>query len=295
MAAVCTSGLGTGFIEQGNVVGGVMGAILGATEALPVSADAHRHVVPALFGWAMPGPALIAAVQIAVALAIVVHLRRELVDLARGTIAAGASGEVRGFEVRLVIGVVAAAVPVILFGGLLRRHFVPCTGSVAEGWTIGIAAIATAAVLLAADLTARETRGWDDLRLRDAAVAAVVQLIALVPGVSAITALLIGALAMRLDRASAVRFALLAALPSLIVTGIGGLSAMRKLGIGAAGWQTTGVALGAAFVAAVAGVALLRLVTAWLGAWPFVIHRLVVGGLLAMVAWLVGLDGAPTP
>ena len=286
MATACTSGIETGFVDLGTAQVAVLGVVHGITDILPISSAVHMRIVPTVLGWAGPGPAFTAAMQLGVALAIAVHLWRDVWSLGRGTWVSARDGDHRSFEFRTVVGIAIAAVPAVVAGPLLRRVLEPCGAPAREIWTIGAASLAMAAALAAAALLRRHTRGFDELRLRDAIAAGFAQLVALIPGVSRSGATLVAALAMNLKLGDAVRYALLTGLPVMIVAGGRGLLDLRRAAIGTQGWELVAVGTVAAAVAGFFAVWALTKLIERLSVWPYVAYRTLTGAFLLLVVWL---------
>ena len=59
----------------------VLGLVQGLTEFLPISSTAHLRIVPALLGWADPGAAFSAVIQLGTVVAVLVYFARDLVRL----------------------------------------------------------------------------------------------------------------------------------------------------------------------------------------------------------------------
>ncbi len=59
----------------------VLGVVQGITEFLPISSTAHLRIVPALLGWADPGAAYSAVIQLGTVAAVLTYFRRDLVLL----------------------------------------------------------------------------------------------------------------------------------------------------------------------------------------------------------------------
>src|SRR5690348_8394734 len=64
----------------------VLGIVQGLTEFLPIPSTAHRRIVPALCGWADPGAAFTAVVQLGTMVAVLMFFREDLLRIARATI-----------------------------------------------------------------------------------------------------------------------------------------------------------------------------------------------------------------
>src|SRR5260370_19203056 len=60
----------------------VSGLVQGLTEFLPISSTAHLRIVPALLGWADPGAAFSAIIQLGTSLAVILYFWTDLWRLA---------------------------------------------------------------------------------------------------------------------------------------------------------------------------------------------------------------------
>ena len=56
----------------------VLGLVQGVTEFLPISSTAHLRIVPALLGWADPGAAYSAVIQLGTVAAVILYFARDL-------------------------------------------------------------------------------------------------------------------------------------------------------------------------------------------------------------------------
>lgn len=290
MATACTNGLDTGFVDLGATKVAVLGAIEGVTETLAVSATAHTRLVPALIGWADPGGPFVAALQIAVVIAIVVHFRRDVWRVTGGALGALQRDDYAAFEFRLAVGMLVASLPLAFALLVGRRALAACESALNTLWVVGGATLAVAVALAIAELVRRHERSFDEIRLRDVAAVGLAQALAVVPGVSWLGATLAAALLVGLRRADAIRLAAVVALPMLVFGGLRGLMVLRRAGLDAAGWKTLGLGLAVATVAAVVGLALLRALTARFGTWPLVAYRALLGAFLLLVAGLGVLE-----
>lgn len=286
MATICGNGIDTGFVDYGAVQAAVLGLVQGVTEVLPVSAAAHMRVLPALFGGQDPGPTFAAIGQLGVALATFAFLWREVLRLAVGGFTAVKGGDYRSFEFRLLVGVAVASLPYAVATLALRRWLAPCGSPHDELWAIGAGAVGLAVLLVLVAALARGTRDFEAVRLRDAVVIGLAHVAAVVPGVGRSGAALTAALAMNLDRASAVRFSFLAGLPVMLGIGLSGLKVLRAAALSAHAWQTVGIVLAAATIGAYAAIRLLVWALGKVSVWPFAGWRVLVGGLLMLAATL---------
>lgn len=290
MATTCPPGPETAFVDFGTVKLAVLAAVQGVTEVLPISATAHARLLAALGLWPDFGPAFSGALASAVALALIVWLHRDVRAVVAGPIAALQTGDTRTFEFRLAVALAVAVVPLAGLRLVLRRPLADCASALNGFATLGAALLAVAALMVVVEIFGRRNRGFADLRLRDAVVVGLLVALAAVPGVAVPAAALAGALAMNLDRPSALRWALLVTVPGLLFGGLTALAALRKTGLDAAGWQVFATAWGVTFLAALAATAALAWLFARLGTWPFAVWRLLFGAFLLLVAALGVLE-----
>lgn len=286
MATACSNGIDTGFVDLGTAQAAVLGAVQGIAEILPISATAHMRIMPTFLGWPDPGAAFTAAMQLATLLAVVTFFWRDLWRVTQGAFVAVKSGDYRGFEFRLAVGMIVANVPIVVAGVALRGQFDSCGTTARDLWTIGAASVGMAVLMGLAELVGRRRRAFEDVRLRDAVVIGICQIGALVPGVSRTGSALTAALLMNLTRVEAVRVSFLLGLPVIVGVALRGLLELKRAGLDAHGWQVFGVGLAGATVAAVAAMWLLTKVMERFSIWPFAIYRGLMGAFLLLVVWL---------
>ena len=112
MSDACTSGVDTGFVGLGFLKVGVLGIVQGITELLPISSTAHMRIVPALLGWADPGSAFSAAMQLAALAAVVSYFWTDVRGLAQGTLAAIGRRDFEDWNFRFSIWIVLPTLPI---------------------------------------------------------------------------------------------------------------------------------------------------------------------------------------
>jgi undecaprenyl-diphosphatase len=254
----------------------VLGIVQGVTEFLPISSTAHLRIVPALAGWDDPGAAFSAVLQLGSLVAVVGYFLPDLLRMLRAALAA-VRDRSRPPEpaARQLAYIVLGTLPIGL-AAIAFRHAIE--GSLRSLWVISIALIAVALALAWAERTARHTRDFDDIKLRDAIIIGCAQALALVPGVSRSGITLVAAMAIGLRRDAAARFSFLLGVPAIAAAGIFELRpllATHDANVGA-----LAIGLLAAAVAGYASIAwLLRFLRAR-NTRPFVIYRIALGALL---------------
>ncbi len=257
----------------------VLAIIQGLSEFLPVSSSAHLIVGSKLFAWPDQGLMFDVATHLGTLLAVVVYFRAELKEMIVAVLSNDTTAEsVRSR--RMVILLAAASVPVLLAGFLARdliEHYVRDLRVIA--WTTIVFGLA----LWLSDRLGGIEKRLVTLRLPDAIVIGLAQMLALIPGTSRSGVTITAGRLLGLDVDSAARFSFLLSLP--VIGAAGAYGALRvATGEEAIDWHQflLAVMLSAmtGWLCIAAFLALLRRV----GLLPFVVYRLALG---AVLLWLL--------
>src|SRR5574341_1251477 len=94
--------------------GFVLGLVQGLTEFIPVSSTAHLRIVPALLGWADPGAAFSAVIQLGTLAAALVYFAGDIARLTRAALA-GLAGRAawRRADTRLAWAIALGNAPIV--------------------------------------------------------------------------------------------------------------------------------------------------------------------------------------
>lgn len=268
----------------------ILGIVQGLTEFLPVSSTGHLRIVPAFAGWADPGAAFTAIVQLGTTVAVLIYFRADLLRVLTTFLRSLRDPSLRGdVNARLGWYLIVATVPIVIFGFLFKDQIE--TGA-RDLYLIGTVLIVFSFVMLAAERVGRRERDEDDIQRRDAVAIGVAQAMALVPGVSRSGATISIGLFLGMKREAAARFSFLLSLPAIVaaalfemrgvVTGSDALTTKADEAIG------TGQVIVSCFFAFVVGYAsiafLLRFLTRH-GLGVFVWYRIALGAaVLALTA-----------
>jgi undecaprenyl-diphosphatase len=195
-----------------------LGVLHGPAELLPVSSSAHTTLVPWLLGWSYPqlDPELRKAFEVALhagtAAALLVGLRDEVADAARG------------FDRRRATLVIGSFVPPAIIGYTLER---PIERRLGTPETIAAGLAAGAAAMWLADARAPQRRARTEAGVADALALGLAQACALVPGVSRSGATLAAARALGVARPDAVRLSRGIGVP--VLAGAAALKGLRLI------------------------------------------------------------------
>jgi len=258
----------------------VLALIQGLTEFLPISSSAHLLLPSMLLGWPDQGLAFDVAVHFGTLIAVVVYFRADLWALALGGVRAMHHREVNDASIEIIF-LAIATIPAVLVGFALNNFMDALrTLPVIATTTIGFALLLAYADRKATQTTAPRVATW-----RVALIIGCAQAIAPIPGTSRSGITITAGLLLGLSRHAAARFSFLLSIPIIL-----GAALLKTLDLIAADAPlNTDLMLFGTGIAAISAYAcitvFLRLIEA-VGMLPFVVYRLVLGGVLCALWWL---------
>ena len=225
-----------------------LGLLQGATEFLPVSSSGHlvlaKHLLDVDLA-AGSGLLFDLFVHLGTLLAIVLVLRRRVGQIGRAALSYLPGGSAADASDRRWLWLIAAgSVPTALLG--LGLYGAVEAMQARPAW-VGVALLATAAILFASERTGARRRSRADLGWSDALLIGGLQGLAVLPGISRSGATVAGGLLRDVDAETAVEFSMLLSIPAIL-----GASALELAGAGTGVLSAAGGALAAGFVAAFA-------------------------------------------
>lgn len=277
MAAACTVGIDTGFVELGYAKVAFLGVLQGITELLPISSTAHMRIVPAMLGWRDPGSAFSAAMQMAALAAVVSYFWADVRDVTVGSITAVIRKDYYNYWFRLAVGIVLATIPIGIAGLTLSKLLNTCGSPLRSLTVIGISCVGLALLMAVAEFTSTHRRTVEQMRLRDALIVGLAQVGALIPGVSRSGSTLTAALALDFKREEAARFSFLIGLPAIALAGLKEIYELHKAGLDTHGWLILATGIVVASISAFFAIWGLMRVLERVSSWPFVIYRALLG------------------
>ena len=251
----------------------ILGLLQGLTEFLPISSSAHLILLPELAGWADQGLLYDVGAHFGSLLALLLYFRNDLTRMGRGWVASFGAGRNRDGD--MVWLLLLATIPICLAGLLVHQ----LAERLRDPLVIASATILFGLLLWWADRVGRRARDLSRLRVQDAVIIGLFQVLAIIPGASRAGVTITAGLFLGLEREAAGRFAFLLAVPTILL---------------ASGYQLLSVSVSALQVdwAALLTVSTVSFISAWLtlhwflklvqrtGMLPYVIYRLALGGLL---------------
>ena len=229
----------------------VLGVIQGLSEFLPISSSAHLSLTPWAFGWPQPGLSFDVALHLGTLIALVWFFWQEWVTLTRAFFAILRKRRIETESERRVAFVVLATIPGGIAGYLLQDYAKTVFRTPA---LTGAMLIVMGIILWAVDKWARQDRGLDTMTWKHALFVGVMQMFAIIPGVSRSGSTITAGRALGYSRESAAVFSFLLSLPIIVAAVVfegrhaieGGITAPLVAGVIASavsGWLAISVLL----------------------------------------------------
>ncbi len=196
----------------------VLGLVQGLTEFLPISSTAHLRIVPELLGWADPGAAYSAVIQLGTVAAVLIYFRGDLVALGRAFFQGLARREPFATpDARLAWYVLVGTLPISILGLAFKSLI---SRELRSLYIISGSLIVLALILLVVERVAAHQRTVEEMTWKDAIIVGLCQAVALIPGSSRSGTTITGALALGLRRADAARYSFLLSIPATSLAGL---------------------------------------------------------------------------
>jgi undecaprenyl-diphosphatase len=251
--------------------------IQGLTEFLPISSSAHLILPSAILGWEDQGLAFDVAVHVGSLAAVMGYFRHDIRQLVVHWLQSVTGGD-HTPESRLGWQIILATIPAGLFGLLLGDFIDLHFRSIA---VIAATTIIFGLALGLSDCFSSRTKNLHEFTWKSALFVGCAQAIALIPGTSRSGITITAALILGFDRTAAARFSFLLAIPVIVLSG--GYKTGQLLQLATVPWGD--IAMGAA-LSAITAYLCIHLFLTWInriGMLPFVLYRLILGGLLIVI------------
>jgi undecaprenyl-diphosphatase len=201
----------------------ILGALQGATEFLPISSSGHLVLFPWLFGWDIEAEVLFpftVVVHWGTLLAVIAAFWGDLMRLASAVFQGIRTREPLGsLDAKLAWLLLLATIPAALAGVLFDDQI---RGAFAQPQVVAVLLLLNGGLLMMGEWfrTRRDSlSGLKQLRVPDAIVVGLFQVLALFPGISRSGSTIVGGLSRGFGRLESARFALLLAVPIMLGAG----------------------------------------------------------------------------
>jgi undecaprenyl-diphosphatase len=258
----------------------ILGIVQGLTEFLPVSSSAHLRIVSTLLGTGEdPGAAFTAILQLGTETAVLVYFFPDIVHIVSSWFKA-LFGRIPRNDPNARLGwfIIVGSIPIVVLGLIFKSQIETVFRSL---WIVSITLIVFGILLGVADVAGKKLYRLRDMKWGQAAILGVAQALALVPGVSRSGATIAAGRALGFERPAAARYSFLLALPAVFGSGFYELyDSLKHPGHEVFSWPQVGVAT---LVAGVVGFLVIAFLMRYIskGSFiPFVIYRVLLGGVL---------------
>ncbi len=275
----------------------IIAVVQGLTEWLPISSSGHVLLAADYFGVAGRDELMINAMaHLGTLFAVLTYFWRDVGRAVAGgfeLLNAPFRRTRLGRDARLAV-LILASLPIALAGGLVHEQLFSTSlqDQLRSLETVALATILFGIALWAADVFGRKVRTEADMTIGHAAIIGATQAIAaLIPGTSRSGITMTAARALGYTRIESARFSMLIGAPLIAAAGLYAVLELAGTGPATAGTITLGdglIVAGLSFVAGLASIAALMAVISRMSFLPFVLYRLLLGGLLLMMSPLTG-------
>lgn len=265
----------------------VYGIVQGLTEYLPISSTAHIRLIPTIFGWDDPGAAYTAAIQIGTIVAVLFYFAGDILNALKAWASTlRDKSAIHTPEAKLGWAVFIGTIPIVIVGVAAKDHIETTLRSLSVvGWSLIIMGI----VLYLAERFGRKQHDVKQVNLLDGVIVGLWQCIALIPGASRSGSTISGALLRGFNKEAAARFAFLLSIPSVFASGIFELIKERHELFAHGVWPVI-LANIVSFAVGYASIAYLMKLLRTKSLTPFVVYRLLLGGLILTLVATGKLD-----
>jgi undecaprenyl-diphosphatase len=256
--------------------------IQGLTEFLPISSSAHLILTPLLFGFELQDLAFDVAVHLGTLAAVMLYFRRELVAMARAMLRSVAGHGIDA-DARLGWMIVIATLPLLALGFPLKallellREDQALIALVIAGTTIAFGLL-----LWWADWRGSRRRDEYSVKWLSALIIGTFQAIAIIPGTSRSGITMTAGLMLGLTRRATSRFSFLLSIPTILLAGLIATKDLLEAS-GPVDWGALGLGALLSFIVAYLTIHFFLRFIERISMLPFVIYRLVLGGLILML------------
>jgi len=256
----------------------ILGFVQGLTEFLPISSSAHLRILGEFLPGAQdPGAAFTAITQLGTETAVVVFFWRDIVRIVSHWFGSFTGRVPRNDpDARMGWLIIIGSIPIVVFGLLFQDEIETVLRSL---WITATMLVVFGIILGLADWAGAKRRKLDQLTYPHGVLFGLAQSLSLIPGVSRSGGTITMGLLLGYERAAAARYAFLLAIPAVFGSGL--FQLVKSLDEPSVyGPLETAAATAVAFVV---GLLVIAFFMSWISKHsflPFVIYRIVLGGLI---------------
>jgi len=258
----------------------VLAVVQGLTEFLPISSSAHLILVPVILRWPDQGLVFDVAVHVGSLMAVIGYFRHEVVSMTQAWFASTLKRQ-HSADSRLAWWVIIGTVPAVI-AGLLFKDVIE--SELRSPLVIAWATIGFGVLLAIADRYKGQRRDEYTLGLRDVLLVGCMQALALIPGTSRSGITMTAGLFLGLKADAAARYSFLLSIPLILASGLFKTRDLLESEVPVE-WSLLTLAVVLSSLSAWLCIHFFLQLINRIGMMPFVIYRLLLGGLLLYLFW----------
>jgi undecaprenyl-diphosphatase len=253
----------------------ILAAIQGITEFLPISSSGHLILPSVLLGWSDQGLAFDVALHVGSLVAVLWYFRRDIRELVVGwlrSVTGGGASDQSRLAWYIVLATIPACLAALVVDDLVEQY-------TRNALVLGATSIIFGLLLGVADWRGRRDRDLLTMTWQFALFIGLMQALALIPGTSRSGITMTAALLLGFNREASARFSFLLSIPLIIAAGVFKGAELAEQGLE----EPWSIVLLAVLVSAVTAYLCISLFLGFInriGMQPFVIYRLLLGGVL---------------
>ncbi len=255
----------------------ILALLQGITEFLPISSSAHLILPKELLGWPDQGLAFDVAVHVGTLCAVVLYFKKDIFEIMSGWSKSLVTREAT-FESNLAWCIAFATIPAALIGLVLDDFIEANLRSIA---VIAATTIGFGLLLGWADKKHSGNKTLVQMTFTLALCIGCFQALALIPGTSRSGITITAALLLGFQRTDAARFSFLISIPIILLSG--GYKGLGLLNEPNVDWFSIGLGVLVSAISAYLCIHYFLSFINRLGMMPFVIYRMLLGGLLLII------------
>lgn len=255
----------------------LLAIIQGITEFLPISSSGHLALFPHIAGESDQGQLIDIAAHVGTLFAVLLYFQRDIVGITRDVLTFPKNGRTAHTDLFKLL--LIASIPVIIAGFILNA--LDYQDSVRNPLVIGWTTLIFGIVLYIADAKNPTTQKVADSGIKGSLFIGLMQILALIPGVSRSGITMTAARFINIERQDAARFSMLLSIPAILGSAVLGLASEETTIIP---WRDILLVAGLSFVAALIAI---RFLMKWLEKatfTPFAIYRVILG--IILLVWV---------
>ncbi len=257
----------------------LLALIQGITEFLPISSSAHLILPKEVLGWPDQGLAFDVAVHFGSLIAVLAYFRKDVGKMIVAWFSQfGAQGANQDSHLAwmIIVATIPAGLAGLLFNDYIEANF-------RSGFVIAITTLVFGVALWFADRKQKLSKNIYQIGIITALIIGIAQAMALIPGTSRSGITITAALFLGFTRVDAARFSFFMSIPIIVLGAL--FKTYELIETGSIAWVDLAIGTVLSGISAYLCIHYFLAFIERIGMLPFVIYRMILGGLLLIMFW----------